>query len=176
MTKNIAVLDENGNQIGTTYPKRAKGLVKSGRAVYSGENAVRFCRPPSAVKAERTETKMNDINIREILTKIEWLLSEKDHILKAYETIEKSNEPWKADAAAGVAADREKTVQKALDFYISLSTACGLTEPNLPKPEEDTEEIPADEAPAEEPTAQTEEKAGIINKLFGAHQNTSEAK
>lgn len=32
MTKNISVIDENGNAIGTTYPKRAKGLIKSGRA------------------------------------------------------------------------------------------------------------------------------------------------
>lgn len=32
MTKNIIVVDEDGRNYGTTYPKRAKGLVKQGRA------------------------------------------------------------------------------------------------------------------------------------------------
>ena len=31
MEKNIIVVDEQGNEIGATYPKRAKGLVKKGR-------------------------------------------------------------------------------------------------------------------------------------------------
>ena len=35
MTKNIIVSDAEGNRIGATYPKRAKGLVKSGRAEYT---------------------------------------------------------------------------------------------------------------------------------------------
>ena len=30
--KNISVVDEQGNEYEATYPKRAKGLVKSGRA------------------------------------------------------------------------------------------------------------------------------------------------
>ena len=32
MTKNVIVVDEQGNEYGATYPKRAKGLVKNGRA------------------------------------------------------------------------------------------------------------------------------------------------
>lgn len=31
--KNVIVLDSEGNQIGSTYPKRAKGLIKNGRAI-----------------------------------------------------------------------------------------------------------------------------------------------
>ena len=34
MEKNVSVIDETGKIIGTTYPKRARGLVKSGRARY----------------------------------------------------------------------------------------------------------------------------------------------
>jgi len=34
MEKNVSVIDETGRLIGTTYPKRAKGLVNSGRARY----------------------------------------------------------------------------------------------------------------------------------------------
>lgn len=36
--KNVTVLDNNGYVIGSTYPKRAKGLVKKGRAEYADTN------------------------------------------------------------------------------------------------------------------------------------------
>lgn len=42
MTKNVAVLDNNGNQIGITYPKRARGLVKNGRAQFVDDCSVRL--------------------------------------------------------------------------------------------------------------------------------------
>ena len=40
--KNIIVTDVNGKQIGVTYPKRAKGLVKNGRAEYAGDREIRL--------------------------------------------------------------------------------------------------------------------------------------
>ncbi len=42
MEKNIIVTDELGKPIGTTYPKRAKGLVKNGRAEYAGDREIRL--------------------------------------------------------------------------------------------------------------------------------------
>ena len=39
---NIIVTDVDGNQIGTTYPKRAKGLVKNGRAEYVSDREIRL--------------------------------------------------------------------------------------------------------------------------------------
>jgi hypothetical protein len=42
MTKNILVTDENGKVIGATYPKRAKGLIKSGRATEVDEGMIRL--------------------------------------------------------------------------------------------------------------------------------------
>lgn len=41
MTKNVIVVDELGNEYGSTYPKRAKKLVKQGRARFLTEN--RLC-------------------------------------------------------------------------------------------------------------------------------------
>lgn len=35
--KNVVVTDINGKRIGATYPKRAKGLVKNGRAEYASD-------------------------------------------------------------------------------------------------------------------------------------------
>lgn len=40
MIQRITVLDESGNVIGDTYPKRAKGLVKKGRALYVDETTI----------------------------------------------------------------------------------------------------------------------------------------
>ena len=42
MTKNIIVTDANGDIIGTTFPKRAKGLIKSGRASFVDEGTIRM--------------------------------------------------------------------------------------------------------------------------------------
>ena len=40
--KNIIVTDEQGKPIGTTYPKRAMGLVKNGRAEYVNDREIRL--------------------------------------------------------------------------------------------------------------------------------------
>ena len=42
MKKNIIVLDMSGEEIGRTYEKRARGLIKSGRAESAGENTIRL--------------------------------------------------------------------------------------------------------------------------------------
>lgn len=45
--KNIIVVDEQGNQIGATYPKRAKGLIKKGRARSIDDNTICLACPPN---------------------------------------------------------------------------------------------------------------------------------
>ena len=42
MEKNTIVLDELGTEIGRTYPKRARGLVKNGRAEYVDDCTIRL--------------------------------------------------------------------------------------------------------------------------------------
>lgn len=42
MEKNIIVLDELSNHSGTTFPKRARGLVKNGRAEYVDDHTIRM--------------------------------------------------------------------------------------------------------------------------------------
>ena len=46
MEKNITIVDEQGNAYGATYPKRAKGLVKNGRARFVDENTICLACPP----------------------------------------------------------------------------------------------------------------------------------
>lgn len=45
--KNICVVDEQGNEYEATYPKRAKGLVKNGRARFLSENVICLACPPN---------------------------------------------------------------------------------------------------------------------------------
>ena len=42
MTKNVTITDENGTYVGTTYPKRAKGLVKNRRALFVDDCTIRL--------------------------------------------------------------------------------------------------------------------------------------
>lgn len=61
MIKNITVIDENGNILEHTYPKRANGLVKKGRAQRISDLSIRLC--PSLGKEENKMAK----NIYEVL-------------------------------------------------------------------------------------------------------------
>ncbi len=45
--KNIIVVDKYGNKYEATYPKRAKGLVKNGRACFINENKICLLCPPN---------------------------------------------------------------------------------------------------------------------------------
>jgi hypothetical protein len=56
--KNIAVVDEQGNGYEATYQKRAKGLVKNGRARFIDENTLCLARPPN--KNLEDENMIND--------------------------------------------------------------------------------------------------------------------
>ena len=58
--KNISVIDETGKEYEATYPKRAKGLVKKGRARFVDENTVCLACPPNILE----DTKMSDNNIK----------------------------------------------------------------------------------------------------------------
>ncbi len=67
MTKNITVTDMHGNLIGTTYPKRAKGLVKNGRAEYIGDCEIRLNTQAPIINDTEVKnmSKVIDFNARE---------------------------------------------------------------------------------------------------------------
>ena len=52
--KNIVVVDEQGNEYEATYPKRAKGLVKNGRARFIDENTICLACPPNIELEDKT--------------------------------------------------------------------------------------------------------------------------
>ena len=57
--KNVRVFDEQGNEYEATYPKRAKGLVKNGRARFVGENTICLACPPDKIMEEKTMENTN---------------------------------------------------------------------------------------------------------------------
>lgn len=57
MTKNIKVTDNNGYELGYTYPKRAKGLIKNGRAQYVDDCTIRLSKVASNKISEAEKMK-----------------------------------------------------------------------------------------------------------------------
>ena len=55
MTKNVIVVDENGIEYAPTYAKRARGLVKQGRARWLDENTICLACPPDIIDLEDNE-------------------------------------------------------------------------------------------------------------------------
>ncbi len=56
MEKNVTIIDETGKKLGSTYPKRAEGLVKKGRAEYVSDFCIRMpnAHVPAVVDKEIT--------------------------------------------------------------------------------------------------------------------------
>lgn len=104
MGKNIIVVDEQGNEYEATYPKRAKGLVKNGRARFVDENKICLACPPEnmeecdmteeiknknvvAVEEKVTETKAMEYasksekyNMDYVLTQIESICNNTEYL------------------------------------------------------------------------------------------------
>lgn len=129
--KNIIVVDEKGNEYEATYPKRAKGLVKNGRAHYIEENKICLLHPPN-LKSEDNNmsntqaTKTNDkLTIKYVLDKIEQIINDTEYIHSALEqlAIMPKSDPGdiagqeKAKAIGEIVRCREATNQQALKFY-----------------------------------------------------------
>ncbi len=58
--KNIIVVDEQGREYEATYPKRAKGLVKNGRARFVDENKICLACTPDILLNETEDIKMSE--------------------------------------------------------------------------------------------------------------------
>ena len=83
--KNVTVIDEQGNIIGATYPKRAKGLIKKGRARTIDENTICLACPPNEFLEDFKMTKsVIDKNTGEVIKTVE--ISETSETLASSES------------------------------------------------------------------------------------------
>ena len=124
--KNIIVVDEQGNEYEATYPKRAKGLVKNGRARFVDENKICLACPPDKILEEDMEEKQ--LTTREIFEAINALNKESQHIEEAFKQLAtvRSDGPEdvgaqaRAQAIATVVQSRETTLQQMLSMYMKM--------------------------------------------------------
>ena len=142
--KNIVVVDEQGNEYEATYPKRAKGLVKNGRARFIDENTICLACPPNIeledkimsenknviveATAENTIEEPQKLTINYVLEQIEKIQNQTDHIGMALAAlgnmVPKTNSTTpdvagaeQAEAIAEVVESREATNQKLIALY-----------------------------------------------------------
>jgi hypothetical protein len=145
LEKTVQVVDEVGNRYEATFPKRAKGLVKNGRARFIDENTICLARPPKNIlnsedmnMTTNTENKANEIKteateskytLAYALEQIEKIANSTKEISQALAAIANmDSEPTmnggSADAMAKAAADvircRETTNQKLIEFYSKM--------------------------------------------------------
>ncbi len=123
--KNVIVVDEQGNEYEATYPKRAKGLVKNGRARFVGENKICLACPPD--KTEENKMMDNILTTREIFEQITILqkqLTENSfqslhRLSDSIDSIKENEESMEDDVSSvcGVFATREAIFMKMLEFY-----------------------------------------------------------
>lgn len=117
MEKNVRVIDEIGTGLGFTYPKRAKGLIKSGRARYVDENTICVLARPSdtdiledaimdqninhtyntneaAATAANAPVETKDkLDVSQILSRIDKIIAENQYITEAFELVKNSSNP-----------------------------------------------------------------------------------
>ena len=144
MPKNISVIDMQGNVYEATYPKRAKGLVKTGRARFVSENTICLACPPDIYLEENkmTNNTNNTVNTtvnnhptltaKEIFDQIVILqnsLGSLSHLTEAAQTIYGENSEGDDSAESktrsiGLLADafieREETYRSILSVYDTM--------------------------------------------------------
>ena len=145
--KNVIVVDEQGNEYEATYPKRAKGLVKNGRARFVGENKICLACPPDKSEENKMMDNIETINeeveiakakeaeenglltVDYILSRIEKISEDTEYLKQAIATIEGMQTPedvvdmsgaQKAQGLADIVRCRETTNQKLIEFYKEL--------------------------------------------------------
>lgn len=145
--KNIAVVDELGNEYEPTYPKRAKGLVKHGRARFLSEDRICLACPPDmdleehnmsnqvktvnpvttveTVNPVETTGIQNELNLAYILEQIARIQSDIVYLNEAIQKLSVTTDPdsnyiHKANALGQIVCNRETTNQQLLRFYEKL--------------------------------------------------------
>ena len=112
MEKNVTVVDEIGNEIGATYPKRAKGLVKKGRARYVDENTICLACPADIHSEEMME---ENITLKDSLDKM-------DAVTAVAATMSYALQDF-AGTLENKSIDDEDLAEKLSEIYVGVASA-----------------------------------------------------
>lgn len=127
MKKNIAVIDAKGNVYEATWPKRARGLVKSGRARFVNPNTICLVRPPAYVEGkcmehtvdpegkniQQSETVEKGLDTTYVIHKIDEILAGSAELQAAIAQME-NLEDTPAEALSHMMEARETTNQQLI--------------------------------------------------------------
>ena len=137
--KNIIVVDENGTVFESTWPKRANGLVKRGRARWLDEKTICLARPPEQTEDNKMENmkqaeavtepaadrkdKLGGLTIEGLLDRMDAIRKEMVYMSQICATMENiTNQGEKedvghvAEATSNAFVARETTCQQQLRF------------------------------------------------------------
>lgn len=142
MSKRIAVVDDIGNVYEPTYPKRARGLVKHGRARWLDENSICLSCPP---KKKTEEHEMSNVmpsilsgqssagepSVRDLMDVVSAIARESKYLEQAIEMLCQMPsgdsgecgapgniaDKARAEAASQIVHEREATNRQILAFY-----------------------------------------------------------
>ena len=132
MPKTIAVVDEQGRTYEATYPKRAKGLVKKGRARFLSENVICLACPPDMQHDSEEKRMSNSVTIEQIFDQLNKVVESTAFFERALHTLATmtaadiptdSYAPGdiagqaRAQAVADICRCRETTNQQLIRFY-----------------------------------------------------------
>lgn len=120
----IKVIDAQGRYLHDTYKRRAKGLVKKGRASYINECTI--CIGCTSGK----EPYMEQMTKEEMLKEIELMLKNQDYFKMAMDTIEKipmdmdkESVDQRISAIMNIVKEKETTNQKLIDLWTQMYQA-----------------------------------------------------
>jgi hypothetical protein len=153
ITKNVIVTDESGKEYEATYPKRAKGLVKNGRARFIDSTHIVLACPPDfqltedITMSENTTNATNATNTaanptaaaftpEEILKRIDAIIADNAHINKALDSLSGSDGSggYSVGSAphsiAAIVENRETTNQQLIGLLAKMFEST-----QSPKPE-----------------------------------------
>ncbi len=128
MTKSISVIDTQGNIYEATYPKRAKGLVKKGRARFVDDTTICLARPPYHTEDEMKENKTIPatpegeavhLDTAYVIAKIEQIMAESANLRKALELLSEDHNDSMGNTAMGIGnmiEAREQTNQAMISL------------------------------------------------------------
>ena len=133
--KNVEVVDEAGNVYEPTWPKRAKGLVRNGRARFVDENKICLACPPVMKTEDKQMSNTNNIfgemTVQDILVRIASIVNQTSYIAEVAEALKSMGDgdsgdmyspgnvmgQAKAEALGAIVTTRETTNQQILKLY-----------------------------------------------------------
>jgi len=145
LPKTIAVVDENGNHYEATYPKRARGLVKNGRARFVNEDTICLVRPPD-IRNESEESHMsqNMVSMDKILEQLNEIVRNSEHVTRALDLLAEMNTgvsaevcvpdlagQARAQAIQAIVSKREETNRQLITLYSGMLAKLGCLQDDV---------------------------------------------